>query len=50
MSAAEIVDWINGIIWSKALIYLCLGAGLFFSVLTRFVQVRQIKMIDDKPH
>ena len=30
MSAAEIVDWINGIIWSKALIYLCLGAGLFF--------------------
>jgi AGCS family alanine or glycine:cation symporter len=43
MSAAEIVDWINGIIWSKALIYLCLGAGLFFSVLTRFVQVRQIK-------
>lgn len=43
MSAAEIVDWINSIIWSKALIYLCLGAGLFFSVLTRFVQVRQIK-------
>ncbi|MGV0887079.1 alanine:cation symporter family protein [Acinetobacter venetianus] len=43
MSAAEIVDWVNGVIWSKALIYLCLGAGLFFSVLTRFVQVRQIK-------
>lgn len=43
MSAAEIVDWINGIIWSKALIYLCLGAGLFFSILTRFVQVRQMK-------
>ncbi len=43
MSAAEIVDWVNGIIWNKALIYLCLGAGLFFSVLTRFVQVRQIK-------
>lgn len=30
MSAAEIVDWLNGIIWSPALIYLCLGAGLFF--------------------
>lgn len=43
MSAAEIVDWANSIIWSKALIYLCLGAGLFFSILTRFVQVRQIK-------
>ncbi len=43
MSAAEIVDWVNSIIWSKALIYLCLGVGLFFSILTRFVQVRQIK-------
>jgi AGCS family alanine or glycine:cation symporter len=36
----EIVDTINGLVWSKALIFLCLGAGLFFSVLTRFVQVR----------
>ncbi len=34
------VAYINGIIWSKPLIGLCLGAGLFFSVLTRFVQVR----------
>ena len=36
----EIVDFLNGIIWSPALIYLCLGAGLFYSILTRFVQVR----------
>lgn len=36
----EIVDSINGVVWSSALIYLALGAGLFFSVLTRFVQVR----------
>lgn len=36
----ELVNSINGIIWSPALIYLCLGAGLFFTVLTRFVQVR----------
>ena len=36
----EIVDSINGLVWSEALIFLCLGAGLFFSVLTRFVQVR----------
>ncbi|WP_434356810.1 alanine/glycine:cation symporter family protein [Parasalinivibrio latis] len=35
-----IVDFLNGIIWSPALIYLCLGAGLFYSILTRFVQVR----------
>lgn len=37
------VDFMNGIIWSPALIYLCLGAGLFYSILTRFVQVRLIK-------
>jgi len=36
----EIVDTINAWVWSPALIYLCLGTGLFFSVLTRFVQVR----------
>jgi len=34
------VNVINSIIWSRALIYLCLGAGLFYSILTRFVQVR----------
>jgi AGCS family alanine or glycine:cation symporter len=39
----ELVDWLNGIIWSNALIFLALGAGLFFSVLTRFVQVRLFK-------
>jgi len=36
----EIVATINGYVWSEALIYLCLGTGLFFSILTRFVQVR----------
>ncbi len=35
-----LVSNINGFVWSPALIYLLLGAGLFFSVLTRFVQVR----------
>ncbi|GAA5646349.1 alanine/glycine:cation symporter family protein [Vibrio proteolyticus] len=34
------VDFLNGIIWSPALIYLCLGAGLFYSIMTRFVQIR----------
>ena len=37
----ELVNTMNSYIWSSALIYLCLGAGLFFSVLTRFVQLRQ---------
>ncbi|WP_283789161.1 alanine/glycine:cation symporter family protein [Bermanella sp. WJH001] len=39
----DIVNAINGIIWSPALIYLCLAAGLFFSIMTRFMQVRHIK-------
>ncbi len=38
---AEWVETINSYVWSSALIYLCLGAGLFFSIMTRFVQVRQ---------
>ena len=32
--------WINGIVWSNALIALCLGAGLWFSFRTRVMQVR----------
>lgn len=36
----EIVDQINGWIWSAPLVYLCLGAGLLFSIMTRFVQLR----------
>ena len=35
-----LVDQINSFVWSSWLIYLCLGAGLFFSIMTRFVQVR----------
>ncbi|AFH63911.1 alanine/glycine:cation symporter family protein [Paenibacillus caseinilyticus] len=37
------VNWLNGIIWSNGLILLCLGTGLFFSVATRFLQVRHVK-------
>ena len=36
----QTLDFINGIIWSNALIGLCLGAGLWFSFRTRFMQVR----------
>jgi AGCS family alanine or glycine:cation symporter len=39
----ETVNFLNDIIWGKPLIYLCLATGLFFSILTRFVQVRQFK-------
>lgn len=36
----DFINFLNGIIWSPALIYLCLGAGIFFSIVTKFVQVR----------
>ncbi len=36
----SIVGALNDIIWSRALIALCLGAGLYFSIRTRFMQVR----------
>jgi len=26
------IIWVNGIVWSSALIYLCLGAGIFFTL------------------
>ncbi len=37
------IQWLNDIIWSPALIYLCLGTGLFYSLATRFLQVRHLK-------
>jgi len=39
----EYVDFFNSIIWSPALIYLCLAAGLFYSIVTRFAQVRHFR-------
>ncbi len=39
----ELVNSINTWVWSPALIYLCLGTGLFFSILTRLVQVRMFR-------
>ncbi|MGL6045386.1 MAG: alanine:cation symporter family protein, partial [Vogesella sp.] len=36
----ELVDFLNGWIWSKGLIFLCLGVGLYFSIRSRFAQVR----------
>lgn len=38
----QVIDFLNGIIWSKALVFLCLGAGIYFSVLLKFPQVRLI--------
>ncbi|SEN20439.1 alanine/glycine:cation symporter family protein [Lihuaxuella thermophila] len=39
-------QWVNKlteILWSSPLIYLCIGVGLLFSIMTRFLQVRHIK-------
>ncbi len=35
-----LLDHLNGILWGFLLIYLLVGAGLFFTIRTRFVQVR----------
>ncbi|ALL06841.1 sodium:alanine symporter [Pedobacter sp. PACM 27299] len=39
----QIINQINDLIWSNALILLCMGAGIYFSVVTRFVQLRYLK-------
>lgn len=40
---ANIIDFLLSIIWSDALIILCIAGGLYFSIQTRFVQIRLIK-------
>lgn len=39
----QFVNAINDIIWSNALIILCLVAGIYFSISTRFLQIRYVK-------
>ncbi|WP_299761591.1 alanine/glycine:cation symporter family protein [uncultured Pontibacter sp.] len=39
----NIINAINDIVWSNALIILCLGAGVYFSVITKFLQVRYLR-------
>ncbi|WP_157643812.1 alanine/glycine:cation symporter family protein [Burkholderia ubonensis] len=36
-----LVEFVTDVIWSPPLVFLCLGTGLYFSVRTRFVQVRK---------
>ena len=37
-----LISTINSYVWSPALVYLCLGVGLYFSIRTRFMQVRSV--------
>ncbi|HEY0668988.1 MAG TPA: alanine/glycine:cation symporter family protein [Sphingobacteriaceae bacterium] len=39
----KIINSINDIVWSNALILLCMGAGIYFSFVTRFLQIRYIR-------
>ncbi|GAA1475304.1 alanine/glycine:cation symporter family protein [Corynebacterium felinum] len=39
---ANIIDSLNSVIWSPALVFLCLGAGVFFTIATGFLQIRCI--------
>lgn len=38
-----IINNINDVVWSNALIMLCLGAGVYFSIATGFLQIRYLK-------
>ncbi|BAS07677.1 putative sodium/proton-dependent alanine carrier protein YrbD [Arthrobacter sp. Hiyo4] len=40
---SDVLSAINGVIWSDWLVYLCLATGVYFSIRTRFMQVRHIK-------
>ncbi|MBR1926925.1 MAG: alanine:cation symporter family protein [Bacteroidales bacterium] len=42
---SSIVSTLNGIVWSPALVVLLVGAGLYFSIRTRFVQLRRIGLM-----
>ena len=43
MDFATLTGKIAGLLWSTGLIYLCLGAGIYFSVRMKFPQLRLIK-------
>lgn len=39
----ELVNWAVSKVWSLGLVFFALGAGLFFSIITKFVQIRYLK-------
>lgn len=41
----EIVSYINDIVWSPALVVLLVGAGMYFTIRTRCVQVRRLSLM-----
>lgn len=43
MSFESIITTINDLVWGLPLVILCLGAGIYFSIRTGFLQIRLIK-------
>jgi len=43
MTFESTIGLINDLVWSDFLIALCLGVGIYFSIVTRFLQVRYFK-------
>jgi AGCS family alanine or glycine:cation symporter len=41
-SFTDLINGINDLVWSPALVWLCLGIGLYFSLRTRFMQIRHL--------
>ena len=39
----NIVNAVNNVVWSNWLVYLCLGSGIYFSLRTKFSQIRNLK-------
>jgi len=39
----QLIKTVNDLLWSNALIVLCIGTGVYFSIATRFLQVRYLK-------
>ena len=38
---SRIVDTVNTFLWDYALLFLLVGAGIFFTLMLRFIQVRK---------
>ena len=38
----DFLNDLNSIIWSNPLVYLCLGVGVYFSIRSRFLQIRHV--------
>lgn len=43
MNVMSVIDQVNAWLWSTPLVVLCLGTGVYFSLRTRFLQLRLVK-------